>query len=300
MLWLAAAADAQVDEFERSYAEAERLRAAASATAAELRNAYAHALGAFLRIPPEQYGGWLAAGAFTALQAGHPDYAAEWFDQLAAAAPTDDAVFGWHFAALLGAGRADAALRLARARGDGSADPVRGALLASGRRVLQVADELLRLGDGELALWAFRAMAAAAPEDAAALGNVALALRHLGREAEAEAMYRTALAMAPADALLWNDFGLFLKGTGRRDEAIAALLRSVAAEPDPALGPAIGNLAQLGVGIRHEGRAHTAVEALALVLAARPDAAGKLSRRVQLDLLLKRGGPGTDNPGAGR
>lgn len=286
VLLLAAALGAQTAEFERAYAEAERLRQEGAAPAS-VRAAYARAVRCFLQIEDrDERDARRAAGAFSALQAGQHDLAVALFEEAAAAGQRDATLCGWHLQALLAAGRDEHALRLGQAEQARFPSAVRD-VLGTAASVLAAADQLLRRGETELALWAFRLQAEARPDDAPALANLALALRHAGREADSEAIYRTALAMSPQDGLLWNDFGLFLLGTGRRDEAVRAFQQSVACETDPAESAAIVNLAQLDLGFRHRGEEIRPEQALAMLLRARPDAAGGLGRRLLLDRLCR-------------
>ena len=61
--------------------------------------------------------------------------------------------------------------------------------------------------------------------------NLGLALRQLGRNAEAAAAFERATAMEPGRAPAWLGLALSLEADGRRAEAATALERYLALEP---------------------------------------------------------------------
>lgn len=74
-------------------------------------------------------------------------------------------------------------------------------------------------------------LALAAQPDAKESNNLGLALRRLGRPAEAEARFRAAAALDPSFAEALMNLGTTLAELGRRDEAIASVEQALAVEP---------------------------------------------------------------------
>ena len=285
-LVLALGAGAQVSFAER-YAAAEQLRAAAGADPAAVRRAYRDALQAFAQEAPAGAAlkATLPSAAFSEFQAGEAEAAAELFAESRAAGNRDAFHAEWGIWSLAQSGRGADAIRLAFAERETFAAEVARALAGNFAVVLPAADRRLRAGEPELGLFVFRAISSHGGDDPLALANLALALRHAGDLAAAEATYRRALAAAPNDSQIWNDLGLLQKGAGRRDDAIATLRRSVAVDPEPAGCAALMNLALLGVGAERAGF-ETPSLALARRLELHPDAGGGFGRRLALDALL--------------
>jgi tetratricopeptide (TPR) repeat protein len=272
--------------FKEAYARAEELRASGPAKPA--REAYRQALRAFLRLPAPVRGdpGWLRPGAFCAFQSGEHALAVDLFEE-SMRAGNQDAFHAEHLLrAQLGAGLHGEMLHSARDLEPRFPAAVRRVLVDDDglgqAQAWLIADRWLRSGGTEDGLWVFRYLARASGDHPHALANLALALRHLGREQECEATYRRALEGAPDDASIWNDFGLFLKGAGRLREAVEVLVRSRGLEARLPTGPATTNLALLGLRTGNHALASPAI-ALAAVLERRPGAA--MARRAYLDVL---------------
>lgn len=286
--WAAAMSLAGQAAFSAAYQEAEQLRLGEGSDPGALRDAYSEALEEFVRLPPAQAetATWLPSGAFCAYLAGRPELAVSLFEKSIAAGNCDAFHAEYLLLAQLDAGRHVELLRRARELAEGFPEAVDRVLIVGGgltqARAWLVADGWLRRGDAEAGLWVFRQLARGADDHPDALANLGLALRHVGRETEAEAVYRRALAAAPDDPSLWNDLGLLFKGAGRTGEAEQALLRSRQLESEPPTGAATTNLVWLGLRTGRRPLAHPEV-ALAALLAERPDA--ELARRAYLEVL---------------
>jgi tetratricopeptide (TPR) repeat protein len=284
-------------EFDLLYAEAQQSQSAPDADAEQVLRAYGRALRAFLQIPPDAngYGSRLAQGGRAALSAGRPGLALELALELITREGETEAHLALKLQALAEAGDRDGFLAAARAAEDRFPGAIQPALAEDRRRdprrLLGWADGWLRAGRTEDGLWLFRRFADSAhPFE---LADLALALRHAGREDECERTYRRALAAAPGDFLLQNDFGLFLRGVGRTREALEVFRQSYALEPSPGEGPAITNLVQMA--LFHPDLLDPPLEPAARALALRPES--EMLRRVTLDLLLRESGnpfPGAD------
>ena len=131
-------------------------------------------------------------------------------------------------------------------------------------KILGVALKLL--GRGADALVPMQKAAALAPADVESQYNLAVTLQELGRLDEAVASYRQALAIDPAyiDASL--NLGATLQATGRLDEAETQFRHALRTHPDDAR--AHGNLANL---LRHQGRLSEAEISFRRALELRPD-----------------------------
>ncbi|MEM7199311.1 MAG: hypothetical protein AAF628_03535 [Planctomycetota bacterium] len=273
------------DDFRSAYVAAEQLRLDGAAAAA-VSDAYARALDAFLAIAPgaDEYNAWLPSGAFTAYCAGAFERAAALFEE-SMQRGNDDAFHAEHLLrALLAAGRAEPALRAAELLHPRHAAAVLRVVREPGALqqldAMRQADAWLRDGDTERALWVFRLVAQATAEQPIAVGNLALALRHVGQVAESADLYRQALEAAPNDVILRNDYGLLRKGLGALAAARGILAQSRASETEPGRGPATTNLAVLA--LRGEGAIPEARAQVSAALALRPDAA--FLRRCALEL----------------
>ena len=266
------------------------MRLGGGAEPGEVRSAYDGALALYLRLSPEvgRSADWLPSGAFCAYLAGRFEMAADLFAASMDVGHRDAFHAEYLLRAQLAAGQHDPLLRSARRLTAGFAAEVDRVLIEEGglrrAKAWVVADSWLRRGDTEAGLWVFGQLVRASGDHPDALANLALALRHVGREDAAEEAYRRALARAPRDALLWNDLGLLWKGAGRDDEARTALVRSRELEPQPPTGAATTNLAGLGLRSGRHSLPDPA-EALATLLAQRPEA--ELARRAYLDVLIR-------------
>lgn len=141
-----------------------------------------------------------------------------------------------------------------------------------------------RLLEGDLAGAedCFAQAALLAPQSAAALGNLALAIDKRGDAAEAERYYRLALAMNPALAQVHLNFGALLFHQGRHGECERAYRRATALTP---AAPAAWS--NLGVLLASLGREAEAEDCLRGAL--RLDA-GHANARCNLGSLLLRQG----------
>ena len=284
-------------EFDRLYAGALEIYRATDADAEQVREAYGRALRAFLQIPPDAggYGSRLAQGGRAALGAGRPGLALELALELITREGETEDHLALKLQALLEAGDGEGFLGAARAGADRFPGAVQAAVVADRRReprLLGWADSWLRAGRTDDGLWLFRRLADSG--NPIELADLALALRHAGREDESERTYGRALAAAPEDYLIQNDFGLFLRGVGRPREALQVFRRSYALEPRPGDGPAITNLVQMAL-FHPDLVADPPLESASRALALRPES--EMLRRVTLDLLLRESGnpfPGTD------
>ncbi len=284
-------APAGAQEFAELFQQAEHERAHAEAEPKRVQAAYARAWLKWLALPEAEamVPATLRLGAIAAARAGEARRAPELLEAAWAAGNHDAEVAGLRFAVLLANGQSEAAVRFAIQCEKDQPGTLAAAIAPAGTvgapQLLQAADRWLRSREVELGLWTFRAMARACGDHPLALANLALALRHLGRESECDAVYRQALAKAPEDALLWNDYALFLKGTGQLEAATRAFTKGLALENPPGSSPALPNLVLLArsSGQPFAGDVHTA---MATVLSLRPDAA--FPRRLALDLLLGR------------
>ena len=102
----------------------------------------------------------------------------------------------------------------------------------------------------EAALEALLELVAREPDDHRVHGNLGVALKNLGRYAEAEAAGRRSLALHPAEPGALSNLGLVLSAQVRPDEAARALRRAVALAPgfpDARLNLALA-MAALGKG----------------------------------------------------
>jgi tetratricopeptide (TPR) repeat protein len=245
VLWLAACS-VSAQDFAALYRSAEEARRAGGDPAA-VRAAYAAAVAAFARVLAPARAATLPAAAFAALQAGDAARAATWIAE-SVAHGADDAMHAEiqvQALALSGQARAavDAVFTWTRQHADAVVRALRAVQGQAAGALCEAAETALRQGQTEVGLTTFTQLAAAAERHPVALGNLALALRHVGRVDEAEAIYREALGKAPEDADLWNDLGLLCKGQRRDAEATAAFHKSLACETQrPPSGPATSNL----------------------------------------------------------
>lgn len=279
----------RAQDFATAFRAAEEARTKGT-DAAALRAAYGRAASAFLQLPagsPER-ARTLAQGAAAAWRAGDARWSQALYEEAWSDLPHTSDLASERMRAQLDAGAAEAAIVFAHAIRAEFATA--GLTVLSGDRrggdprVLAAADHMLKTGRTELGLWAFQVCAEGSPGVAIAIGNHALACRHVGQVAEAERLYLRALELAPDDALLCNDYGLFLKGVGRHEEAVKAFLRGRELERPPGSSPAIPNLRQLE-GVLGRKLLLDPRQDMATVLALRPDAA--FPRRLAIDFLLE-------------
>lgn len=94
----------------------------------------------------------------------------------------------------------------------------------------------LRRGDRERSVGFFDHALAIEPKDWVCHANLGVALRGLGRQAEAVAAYDSALAIKPDAAVVWNNRGNALLELDRFDDALASFDRAVAVAPNSADG----------------------------------------------------------------
>lgn len=278
------------EEFDRLYDIAEE-RSRTDPASPSTREAWAAALYAFLQIPAdaEGYTPRLLRGGRAALGAGRNQMALELVAESIARQGRSEAHLAVQLRVLIQLDDAGGFLAAA----DGRFPAVLVAELqqdwASKLSLLGWADQWLRSGRTEDGLWLFRQLARTG--DPADLGNLALALRHAGLQAESERTYELALDAAPDDPVLWNDYGLFLKGVGRPKEAVAAFRQSYTIEPRPGEGPAITNL--LVMALLHPDLMPTPpLDEVPRAFAVRRESGdplvrrSEMLRRVTLDLLL--------------
>jgi len=95
-------------------------------------------------------------------------------------------------------------------------------------------------GDAMAALGYYKRALELDPENADACNNLGIALRTIGRFAEAEVALRQAIRMRPDSASAHLNLGVVLRSVGRVDEALAAFRKTV--EIDPALAAGHNNL----------------------------------------------------------
>jgi Tfp pilus assembly protein PilF len=116
-------------------------------------------------------------------------------------------------------------------------------------------NRLLQAGDLVGAETCFAEAVLLAPDSAAALGNLALALDRGGAAAEAERYYRLAIATDPDQALVHLNHGALLFRQGRDDEAEQSYRRALELAPEsPA---AWSNLGVLLASRKHEAEAES-------------------------------------------
>ncbi len=292
-LLLALAGGTSAQDFATLYRAAEDARLAAQNDAAHVASAYAAALRAFDAIPTEtpERGAALPAAASAALRAGAAQRAVTLIGQSVALGGDDALHAEVQVTALVMAEQARAAVAAIAVWAARQPAAVERALDAVRQQhsgaLCEAAETALREGKTDVGLLTFSLLAKVSGRHPVALANLALALRHVGREAEAEAHYREAIAAAPSDHELWNDLGLLLKGLRRDQEAVAAFVKSRALETEKApSGPATSNL----VTMIRAGRAPDSAAsidagaALAAVLARFP-AAGMARHLLLRDLL---------------
>ncbi len=292
-LLLALSVGPSAQDFATLYRAAEDTRLAARNDAAHVASAYAAALRAFDAIPTQapERGAALPTAAFAALRAGVAQRAVTLIGQ-SVALGGDDAVHAEVQVTALAmaeqAGAAVAAIAMWAARQPDAVERAVDAVRQQhGGALCEAADTALREGKTDAGLLTFSLLAKVSGRHPVALANLALALLHVGREAEAEAHYREAIAAAPDDHELWNDLGLLLKGLRRDQEAVAAFVKSRALETEKApSGPATSNLVTMIRAGRAPDSAASidAAPALAAVLARFP-AAG-MARHLLLRELL--------------
>ena len=127
---------------------------------------------------------------------------------------------------------------------------------------------LLLREDGRLdeAAGHFREMLRLDPQDADAIGKLAVTYSRLNRPAEAVQQYEAAQRLKPGEAGLENDLGAALVTAGRRDEAVAHFERALQLQPD--FADASYNYGSLLISV---GRPAEAVERFRSSLRLQPD-----------------------------
>lgn len=278
-------------DFATAYRAAEAARRDANSDPKAVREAFAAALTAYLRLAPDstERTTHLAEAAWCAWRAGDTRQTPLLYEEAWTKLARSPALADQRLRALLDCGLAGPAIEFAKQIDAEHHEVVLAVLSGDHRggdgRILGAADTLLKAGRTELGLWVFATTAEGSPGNAVALANHALACRHAGRIEECEKLYRGALELAPTDDLLCNDFALFLKGIGRTEEAIAGFRKGRELENPPGSSPAIPNLRQLESAT---GRAllQDPLRDMATVLSVRPDAA--FPRRLAIDLLIER------------
>ena len=288
-LFAALVADPQAlaqSDFDRLYARAE---ATAKDAPDQRRQAFLAAFDVFskLTIESDAYRQALPRGALSALHGGRCADAADLLEQQWRFVGPGQDLLTRRLQALSGAGRAHAAVTLARQQESAWADGVRawiGDLEALSARMAE-ADRLLLQGHTADGLWVFEAMARIYPNEATLCANLALTHRRLGDLSRAAAGYQRALSLAPQTDWLLTDFGLLWKGQGKPDEAASAFVRGLNSESRPGVSPAGTNLAVLALRTGKD-RGRDPVADLRAVVKARPSAA--MARRLLLDLLPRK------------
>lgn len=168
--------------------------------------------------------------------------------------------------ALADAGRfADAEARLT---------PLTDAAAPAALALRELAILALRQGDRERSVGLFRRAVAIDPNDWVAHANLGVALRGLGRQAEAVTAYDAALAVNPAAATIWTNRGNALLDIDRFDEALASFDRAIAADP----GRADGHIGRARA-LLNTSRPDDALESIARAEASKPADAVVLSLR---------------------
>lgn len=104
------------------------------------------------------------------------------------------------------------------------------------------------------------------PQAPEALSNLGLALKHLGRPAEAVARFEQALALRPDVPGVLSNLGAALKDLGRLDAAVASFRRALTLKPDYP-----GALSNLGNALKEQGQFDEAITCYRQALALRPD-----------------------------
>ena len=278
-------------DFPAAFRAAEDLRREVGADPKTVREAFAVALTAYLRLPAQSEAAQthLADAAWSAWRAGDLRLATLLYEEAWKRLPHSQALAEQRLRGLLDSGAALAAIEFGKEIDREHRDVTLTVFSADHRggdiRVLAAADALLKANRTELGLWAFACAAAGSPGSAVALANQALACRNVGMIEDSERLYRQAIALAPEDDLLHNDYALFLKGIGRVDDAIAAFRKGRELENPPGSSPAIPNLLQLQ-GVTRRPLLADAPRDMATVLSVRPDAA--FARRLAIDLMLER------------
>ncbi len=121
-------------------------------------------------------------------------------------------------------------------------------------------------GDFEGAIRAWRAILLQNPDSVAALNNLGVALRRVGRIAESEAVLRTGIERHPMTAELHISLGQTRQEWGRDDEAEQEFIRaSVLAPGSPAAQHALGAL------YLAQGRLEDGIRALGAAIRAEPN-----------------------------
>lgn len=98
-------------------------------------------------------------------------------------------------------------------------------------------------GDAMAALGYYKRALELDPESADACNNLGIALRTLGRFAEADVALRQAIRLRPDSASAYINLGIVLRSLGRMDEATKAFRKAI--ELDPGLAAAHNNLGNL-------------------------------------------------------
>jgi len=276
---------AQAD-FDRLYAKAQAM---AEAAPQERRQAFLAAFEVFSRlaIDSDGYRRALPRGALSALYGGRFADAADLLEQQWRFIGAGQELLTRRLQALAGAGRAQAAVGLARQQERTWPDGVRtwiGDLKSLPARMAE-ADRMLLRGDTADGLWVFEALVRIHPNEATLCANLALTHRRLGNLELAAAGYQRALDLAPDADWLRTDHGLLYKGQSKWEEAARAFVRGLTCESKPGVSPAGTNLAVLAVRTG-DNRSRDPIADLTAVVRARPTAA--MARRLLLDLLPRK------------
>ncbi|MFW5837267.1 MAG: tetratricopeptide repeat protein [Desulfovibrionaceae bacterium] len=146
-------------------------------------------------------------------------------------------------------------------------DPLKAAEKRSpeAEKLFAQAVNLHRVGRIDQAVTAYAQLLARFGDDAAAWGNLGVALKSRDRTEAALACYRRSLAMEPGNAGCWSNLGNALRWLGRLEEAEAAHRRAL--ETDPGYAQAQYNLALV---LYDQGRLNEALDLFERAIAARP------------------------------
>ena len=149
-------------------------------------------------------------------------------------------------------------------------------LIAAHEQLAQIARRERRLDDTvarcERIVELLLASASPTPQLAEARFNLAVALREMGREAEAIAQYEQALRVEPEYVDALNSLGLALARAGKYEQAIAQYERALRIEPDQ---PQVHN--NFGNALRQTGHVAEAIGHYEEALKVKPDSVSALT-----------------------
>jgi tetratricopeptide (TPR) repeat protein len=132
------------------------------------------------------------------------------------------------------------------------------------------------------AIIAGRTLTRLKPDDAAAHGNLGIALHSKGKFDEAVAELREAIRLEPDNATAFIALGTALMNQGKIDEAVSAYREAIRLQPENAMGHY-----DLGNAVRAEGKTDEAVVAFREAIRLKPDFA---EAHCNLGLVLRRTG----------